>query len=151
MIVQNKRARFDYQILEEVEAGIILTGSEVKSIRLGKVSINESYAGEMLDSPNAIFLFNANIMEYLEANRFNHEQKRPRKLLLHRHQVNKLLGSIRKKGMTIIPLRMYFNKKGQVKVLIGLGKGKNVADKRETIKQRDWQRDKMRVLRNQGD
>jgi len=148
LIGNNKRARFDYEILETYEAGIILTGSEVKSLRAGKSSINESYAGEMKDE-NDLFLFNANIPEYLQANRFNHEPKRPRKLLLKRKQINKLLGSVRKKGLTIVPIQIYFNNKGCVKLEIGLGRGKRTVDKRETIKERDWSRDKARIIKGE--
>ncbi|CAO5674623.1 MAG: SsrA-binding protein [Holosporales bacterium] len=144
IIAQNKRARFDYHFLDVIEAGIILTGSEVKSIRNGKVSINESYAGEM---EGHIFLINSNIQEYLGAKHFNHEPKRPRKLLLHSKQEKKWLGTIRKKGVTIVPVCLYFNKKGKIKLEIALGQGKQNHDKRETIKQRDWQREKARVLK----
>lgn len=146
IVAQNRRARFDYYIVEEFEAGIILTGSEVKSLRFGKASINESHAGEMTGD---IYLFNANIPEYGKASHFNHEPKRPRKLLLHRRQIQKLIGAIQRKGMTLIPLSVYFNQKGFAKVALGLGKGKNVADKRETIKERDWNRDKSRLLRGE--
>lgn len=142
---QNRRARFDYAILEVVEAGIMLSGSEVKSLRAGLASINESYAGEM---QGEIFLFNANIPEYTQASHFNHEPKRPRKLLLHKRQANKFLGAIRRKGLTLIAMSIYFNAKGKAKVELGLGKGKNVVDKRETIKERDWNRDKSRILRD---
>jgi SsrA-binding protein len=144
IIAQNKRARFDYHFLDVLEAGVILTGSEVKSLRLGKVSINESYAGEM---NGHIHLINANIQEYLDAKHFNHEPKRPRKLLLHKKQENKWLGAIRKKGVTIVPVALYFNKKGKVKLEIALGQGKQKADKRETIKERDWNREKARILK----
>ncbi|RZI47054.1 SsrA-binding protein SmpB [Candidatus Finniella inopinata] len=148
VVAQNRRARFDYAIAETIEAGIMLTGSEVKSLRAGKSSINESFAGEMLgETGGGIFLFNANIPEYLEANRFNHEPKRPRKLLLHKRQINKFLGAIRRKGMTLVPMQVYFNAKGRIKVEIGLAKGKKTVDKRETIKERDWQRDKARILK----
>ncbi|MBX3487428.1 MAG: SsrA-binding protein SmpB [Candidatus Paracaedibacteraceae bacterium] len=141
---QNRRARFDYFIIEEMEAGIILTGSEVKSLRAGRASINETYAGEM---NGEIFLFNANIPVYEQANQFNHEPKRPRKLLLHKRQVNKLIGAIQRKGMTLVALSIYFNDKGRAKVQLGLAKGKNVVDKRETIKERDWNREKSRILK----
>lgn len=144
IVAQNRRARFDYFILEEFEAGIILTGSEVKSLRSGKASINESHAGEMKGD---IYLFNANIPEYTQANQFNHEPKRPRKLLLHRREIQKLVGAIQRKGMTLVPLSVYFNQKGIAKVALGLAKGKNVVDKRETIKERDWKRDQSRLLR----
>lgn len=144
---QNKRARFDYLIIEELEVGIVLTGSEVKSIRQGKVSIGESYAGEM---EGELYLFNVNILEYSQASHFNHEPKRPRKLLLHKRERNKFLNAIRKKGLTIIPLVMYFNHKGKIKLKIALGKGKNTVDKRESIKERDWKRDKDRLLKERG-
>lgn len=147
VIAQNRRARFDYLILEELEVGIVLTGSEVKSVRQNKVSIAESHAGEMLGE---LFLFNANILEYTQAHQFNHEPKRPRKLLLHKRERNKFLNAIRKKGLTIIPLVIYFNHKGRIKLKIALGKGKNTVDKRDSIKERDWQRDKSRILRDRG-
>ncbi len=142
---QNRRARFDYEIMETLEVGIVLTGTELKSLRQGKGSIAEAYAGEMLGE---LYLFNANILEYNQAKHFNHEPKRPRKLLLRKKQLNKFLGAIRKKGLTLIPLVMYFNHKGRVKLSIALGRGKKNVDKRETIKERDWQRDKNRLLKN---
>ncbi len=147
-IAQHKRARFDYQILETEQAGIMLTGSEVKSLRFGKASINEAYAGAMENDPTAIYLFNANIPEYSQSSQiFGHSAKRPRKLLLKKRQVNKFIGNVRKKGYTIVPLSLYFNEHGKVKLDIGLGKGKNVVDKRETIKEREWKRDKARILK----
>lgn len=148
VVAQNRRARFDYFIVEEFEAGIVLAGSEVKSLRLGKASINESHAAEMKGD---IYLFNVNIPEYVQANQFNHEAKRPRKLLLKSREIKKLIGAIQRKGMTLIALSIYFNKKGLAKVSLALAKGKNVVDKRETIKERDWQRDKSRVLRGRDD
>lgn len=148
LIAQHKRARYDYEILESLEAGIILLGSEVKSLRFGKTSINEAYAGEMADDPTAIYLFNSNISEYNNADKFGHDPKRPRKLLLKAREVKRLLGNVRKKGYTIVPLRFYFNQFGKAKIEIGLGRGKNVVDKRETIKERDWNREKSRVLRD---
>lgn len=147
VVAQNRRARFDYEIVETLEVGIMLTGSEVKSLRLGTSSINESFAGEM---EGEIFLFNANIPEYLQANQFNHEPKRPRKLLMRKRQLNKFLGAIRRKGLTLIPLKLYFNAKGRAKLELGLGKGKRTVDKRSSIKDRDWQRDKARLMRNKG-
>lgn len=147
VVAQNRRARFDYEILETLEVGIILMGSEVKSLRLGTSSINESFAGEM---EGEIFLFNANIPEYLQANRFNHEPKRPRKLLMRKRQANKFLAAIQRKGMTLVPLKLFFNAKGRAKLELGLGKGKKTVDKRNTIKDRDWQRDKARILRARG-
>jgi SsrA-binding protein len=147
VVAQNRRARFDFEITETLEVGIMLTGTEVKSLRLGTSSINESFAGEM---EGEIFLFNANIPEYLEANRFNHEPKRPRKLLMRRRQLTKFLNSSRRKGMTLVPLKVYFNGKGRAKVELGLGRGKRNVDKRNTIKDRDWQRDKARLMRTKG-
>ncbi len=143
----NRKARYHYAITETLEAGIMLTGTEVKSLRGGKATIGESYAGPQ---GNELFLFNAYIPEYLEANRFNHETKRPRKLLLHRRQVNKLLGAIRREGMTLIALKMYFNDKGRAKVELGLGKGKKLHDKRETERNRDWARDKARIMKDRS-
>jgi SsrA-binding protein len=149
IVAKNRRAKFDYEILETHEAGIVLTGSEVKSIRNGRVSINESFVGGMKDS-DQIFLFNADIAVYKQASYNNHEPRRPRKLLLHKSQINKLLGAIQKKGLTIVPLTMYFNHKGLLKISIALGRGKNVVDKRETIKTRDWNRQKLKILKNHG-
>jgi SsrA-binding protein len=146
IIAQNRKARFEYEILETLEAGIVLVGSEVKSLRLGKSNISEAFADER---NGEIYLINLNIEEYKGANRFNHEPKRPRKLLLHKREQNKLLGAIQRKGVTLIPLVMYFNHKGIVKVSLGIGKGKKLYDKRATEKERDWQRDKARGLKGQ--
>ncbi len=148
-LAQNKRARFDYEILETLEAGIVLTGSEVKSLRRGRSSINESHAGEMtIDASTAIYLFNANIAVYEQASVFGHEARRPRKLLMHKKEMNKLLGAIRRKGLTVVPISMYFNTRGIVKVQIGLARGRKNVDKREMIKDRDWQKQKSRELKN---
>lgn len=147
VIALNRRARFDYEIMETIEAGIILTGSEVKSLRLGKASIAESHVGEKIDPESQtafLCLFNANIEEYKQANRFNHEPRRPRKLLVKKKELNKLLGSLRRKGLAIIPLRLYFNKRGLIKIEIALAKGKKTVDKREAIKEREWNRSKER-------
>ncbi len=144
---KNRRAKFDYEIIETFESGIVLKGSEVKSIRDGHVSINESFIGP-IEGYNELFLFNCDIPVLKQASYLNHEPKKPRKLLLHRTQINKLLGSIVKKGMTIVPLTMYFNHKGIIKLSIGLARGKNVVDKRETIKKRDWNIQKSRILKN---
>lgn len=146
-VALNKKARFDYLIEQTFEAGLMLQGSEVKSLRNGKGSITESYAAE---EGNEIFLINAFIPEYLEANRFNHFPRRPRKLLLRRKEINKLLGAVRKKGQTLVPLAIYFNKRGKAKVELALATGKNKGDKRETQKNRDWQRQKGRLLRDKG-
>ncbi|MBQ9335197.1 MAG: SsrA-binding protein SmpB [Alphaproteobacteria bacterium] len=147
IVARNKRARFDYEILDTLEVGIVLTGSEIKSVRCGKVSINEAFVGAMADS-NELFLFNASIELYKQASYNNHEPRRPRVLLLHKVQRTRFLNAIQKKGMTIVPLTMYFNHKGLLKLSIALARGKNVIDKRETIKKRDWTIQKNRIIRN---
>lgn len=134
MQITNRKARFNFTIEEEIEAGMILLGSEVKSLREGKASISESYITE---AKGEIFLINANINEYKGANKFNHEPKRPRKLLLHKKQTEKLMGKINIKGHSAVPLKIYFNKKNVAKVLIGIGTGKKLYDKRASIKERD--------------
>jgi SsrA-binding protein len=147
IIAENRKARFNYEIGEVVEAGIALTGTEVKSLRQGKATIAESYA----DSKNGeIWLVNANIPEYLQASRFNHTPKRPRKLLLHRRQIDKLAVAVEREGMTIVPLKMFFNEKGRAKIEIALGRGKKLHDKRETEKKRSWDREKGRLMRLKG-
>jgi SsrA-binding protein len=146
-VADNRKARFNYEILETVEAGIALTGTEVKSLRGGKATIGEAYAGP---SGEEMFLFNAYIPEYLQANRFNHETRRPRRLLLHKRQINKLIGATQREGFTVIPLKVYFNDRGRAKVELGLGRGKKLHDKRETEKQRDWNREKARLIREKG-
>ena len=143
-IAFNRKARFDYSIEEEFEAGIVLTGTEVKSLRLGKANINDAYAGA---KDEAIWLVNASIAPYSGGNRFNHEERRPRKLLLHKKQINKLIGRLKVKGVTLIPLSLYFNDRGLAKVKIGLATGKKEYEKRDTIKKRDWQKDKARIMR----
>jgi SsrA-binding protein len=145
-VAQNRRARHDYAIEDTLEAGIELQGSEVKVLRQGLASINESYATER---GGELFLLNAHFPEY-PASRFNHEPRRPRKLLLHRREINKLMGAIKREGVTLVPLAMYFNERGRAKVEIGLAKGKRKADKREAEKARDWQRDKARILRDRN-
>ena len=147
VVAENRKARFNYSIEDTVEAGLALTGTEVKSIRSGKSTIAESYA----DSKNGeIWLINANIPEYLQANRFNHEPKRPRKLLLHRKQIDKLIGAVQREGRTLAPLRLYFNDKGRVKLELALATGKKAPDKRATIAARDWKREQGRLLRDKG-
>jgi SsrA-binding protein len=147
IIAENRKARFNYEIGELVEAGIALTGTEVKSLRQGKATIAESYA----DAKNGeIWLVNANIPEYLQASRFNHAPKRPRKLLLHRRQIDKLAAGVEREGMTIVPLKMFFNEKGRAKLEIALGRGKKLHDKRETEKKRSWDREKGRLMRLKG-
>jgi SsrA-binding protein len=146
-VAENRKARFNYAIGEKFEAGIALTGSEVKSLRVGKVNIAESYADARRGE---IWLVNANITEYLQAGRFNHAQKRPRKLLMHKRQINKLIGAVEREGMTLVPLKLYFNEKGRAKVELALAKGKKLHDKRETEKKRSWDREKGRLMRAKG-
>jgi SsrA-binding protein len=147
IIAENRKARFNYEVGEVVEAGIALTGTEVKSLRQGKATIAESYA----DAKNGeIWLVNANIPEYLQASRFNHAPKRPRKLLLHRREIDKLAVGVEREGMTIVPLKMFFNEKGRAKIEIALGRGKKLHDKRETEKKRSWDREKGRLMRLKG-
>ena len=143
-VAENRRARFDYHIEDTFEAGIALTGTEVKSLRFGEGSIAESYAeirgGEC-------WLVNSNVPEFSHGNRYNHEPKRPRKLLLHQRELERLQGAVERKGMTLVPLSIYFNSKGRAKVELALAKGKQVADKRQTIKDRDWKRQQARIMR----
>ena len=147
VVAENRKARFNYSIEDTIEAGISLTGTEVKSIRNGKTTIAESYADT---KDGEVWLINANIPEYLQANRFNHEPKRPRKLLLHRKQINKLMGAVEREGMTLIPLKLYFNERGRAKLLLAVAKGKKLHDKRDSEKKRDWSREKGRLLRARG-
>ncbi len=147
VVAENRKARFNYAIEDSIEAGVALTGTEVKSIRTGKATIAEAYA----DSRDGeIWLVNANIPEYLQANRFNHAPKRPRKLLLHRRQLNKLIGAVEREGMTLVPLKLYFNEQGRAKIELALAKGKKLHDKRETERKRDWNWEKGRLLRARG-
>ena len=147
LIADNRKARYAYAIGETLEAGIMLVGSEVKSLRTGKTTIGESYAHA---KDGEIWLVNSYIPEYTKASRFNHEPKRSRKLLVHKRQADRLAAAIQREGMTLIPLKLYFNAKGIAKLELGLAKGKKLHDKRETEKQRDWQRDKARLLRDKG-
>jgi SsrA-binding protein len=144
---ENRRARYDYEILDTFEAGIALQGSEIKSLRGGRATITEAHAGA---AGRNFVLYNAYIPEYLEANRFNHETRRPRQLLLHRKEINKLLAAVERQGMTVVPLDIHFNEKGRAKVRLGLARGKNVHDKRETERDRDWKREQGRLLRARG-
>ncbi|MGP0059432.1 MAG: SsrA-binding protein SmpB [Beijerinckiaceae bacterium] len=144
----NRRARFDYEIGDTFEAGLVLTGTEVKSLRTGKATIGESYAS--LDRAGEIFLINANIPEYLQANRFNHDPKRPRKLLMNSREIIKVRKALEREGMTLVPLKIYFNDRGRAKVEVAIARGKKLHDKRETEKQRDWNREKSRLLRARG-
>jgi SsrA-binding protein len=147
IVAENRKARFNYQIGETFEAGLQLAGTEVKSLRQSRANIAESYVAP---ERGEIWLINANIPEYLQANRFNHEPRRPRKLLLHKRQMNRLAGAVQREGMTIVPLRLYFNERGRAKLEIALAQGKKVHDKRETEKARDWQREKGRLMREKG-
>ena len=141
---ENRKARFNYEIVDTLEAGLALTGTEVKSLRGGKASIAEAYATE---EQGELWLINSNLPEYLQANRFNHNPKRRRKLLVHKAQLNRLAGAVQRDGMTLVPLKIYFNDKGTAKVELALAKGKNAPDKRQTIKERDWNRQKQRILK----
>ena len=144
VVAENRKARFNYAIEDTVETGIALTGTEVKSIRNGKTTIAESYA----DSKDGeIWLINANIPEYLQANRFNHEPRRRRKLLLSKREISRLRVGINREGMTLVPLKIYFNEKGRAKLELALAKGKKLHDKRETEKERDWNREKSRLFK----
>ena len=147
VVAENRKARFNYFVEDTVEAGIVLTGTEVKSIRNGKATIAESYADTR---EGEIWLVNANIPEYLQANRFNHLPKRPRKLLLHKRQASKLIGAVEREGMTLIPLKLYFNERGRAKIELALAKGKKLHDKRETERNRSWDRERGRLLRDKG-
>ena len=145
-VAENRRAKFDYSIIETIEAGLVLLGSEVKSLRLGRASINESYA---TDEFGQIVLVNSNIPEYnLASSGQNHDPKRVRRLLIHKKERNKILGQIKKDGCTVVPLSLYFNNKGLAKISIGIAEGKKKVDKREVIKKRDWDREKHRLLKN---
>ena len=146
-VAENRKARFDYFIEDVYEAGIALSGTEVKSLRFGEGSIAESYA-DLRDGE--CWLVNANIPEFSHGNRFNHEPKRPRKLLLHQREIEKMVGAVERKGMTLIPLSIYFNARGRAKVELALAKGKQTHDKRASIKERDWKRDKARLMRENG-
>jgi SsrA-binding protein len=144
---QNRRARYDYHILDTVEAGLVLTGSEVKSLREGHASIVEAYAAA---DKGELWLVNAHIPEWKSATRFNHEPRRARKLLVHKKELDRLSGAIKREGVTLVPISIYFNERGRAKCEIGLAKGKKKGDKRETEKARDWQRDKARLMRERG-
>lgn len=146
-VALNRKARHNYSIEDTLEAGIQLAGTEVKSLREGGVQITDSHAAEM---GGELWLFNAHIPEYHGGNRFNHEPRRPRKLLVHKRELSRLIGAVAREGMTLVPLALYFNTRGIAKVELGLAKGKKKWDKRETEKSRDWQREKGRLLRAKG-
>lgn len=147
LAAQNRKARHDYIIEDTFEAGIVLLGTEVKSLRQGRASIGEAFAAER---DGELFLFNAYIPEYEAANRFNHEPRRPRKLLMHRREIARLIGLVQRSGMTLVPLSIYFNERGVAKVQLGLARGKRKVDKREAEKARDWGREKARLMREKG-
>lgn len=144
IVAENRKARFNYEIVDTYEAGLVLTGTEVKSLREGKANIAESYAS---DEGEEIWLINSHLPEYLQANRFNHEPRRRRKLLLSKREINRLRASINREGMTLVPLKIYFNEKGRAKLELALAKGKKLHDKRETEKERDWNRQKQRLMK----
>ena len=147
IVAENRKARYNYELSDNLEAGLMLTGTEVKALRDGKANIAESYASV---EGNELWLINSYIPEYSGGNRNNHEPRRHRKLLLARREIDRLMAATAKDGMTIVPLRMYFNQRGMVKLEIALGKGKKVHDKRATEKKRDWQREKARLMRDKG-
>ncbi|MDA9918283.1 SsrA-binding protein SmpB [Erythrobacter sp.] len=146
-VAENRRARFDYHLEDKFEAGLALHGTEVKALRAGQATIAESYA-EVKDGQ--VWLINSNIPEYSHGNRLNHEPKRPRKLLLNSREINKMFGAVERKGMTLVPLSVYFNGQGRAKVELALAKGKQAHDKRASVKDRDWKRDKARLMRDRG-
>lgn len=144
-VAQNRRARHDYLIEQTLEAGLVLQGTEIKVLRQGQASIAEAYAGA---EGGELFLVNANIPEYGSSAHFNHQPRRPRKLLLHRKELNRLMGAIRREGITVVPLSIYFNERGRAKVELGVARGKRKADKRQAERDRDWQRSRARIMRS---
>jgi SsrA-binding protein len=147
IVADNRKARFNYEIGERYEAGLALSGTEVKSLRVGRATIAESYAAEQ---DGELWLYNAYIPEYLEASRFNHVTRRPRKLLLRRREINKLKAAVEREGMTLVPLKLYFNGNGRAKIELALARGKKLHDKREAEKTRSWERERARLLREKG-
>lgn len=147
IVAENRRARFDFAIEQVFEAGIALQGTEVKSLRFGEGTIAESYAEV---KGNEVWLINSNIPEFSHGNRYNHEPRRPRKLLLSGREINKMHAAVARQGMTLVPLSVYFNSRGRAKVELALAKGKKAHDKRESIKERDWKRDKQRLMKERG-
>ncbi|PWJ92885.1 SsrA-binding protein [Mesorhizobium loti] len=146
-VSENRKARFSYEVLDTIEAGLVLTGTEVKSLRQGQANIQDSYASV---EGGEIWLINSYLPEYLQANRFNHEPRRRRKLLLNKREMAKLSQSVDREGMTLVPLKIYFNDQGRAKLLLAVGRGKKLHDKRESEKQRDWSREKGRLLKERG-
>lgn len=147
IVADNRKARFNFEILEVFEAGLELMGTEVKSLRGGKASLGEAYA--TVDD-NELYLINCHIPEYSQASRFNHEPRRTRRLLMHRREIDRLAGAVQREGMTIVPLKLYFNDRGIAKLELALARGKKLHDKRQTDRDRTWQRDKARVMREKG-
>lgn len=147
IVAENRKARFNYEIIDTYEAGLVLKGTEVKSLREGKANIAESYAS---DEDGEIWLINSYLPEYLQANRFNHEPRRRRKLLLSSREINRLRAAVNREGMTLVPLKIYFNDRGRAKMELALAKGKKLHDKRESEKERDWNRQKSRLLKDNG-
>jgi SsrA-binding protein len=147
VVADNRKARFNYEIGDTFEAGIVLTGSEFMSLRAGKATIAESYADAR---GGELWLINSNIPEYLQASRFNHAPKRARKLLLQKREISRLVGAVEREGMTIVPLKLYFNEKGRAKIEVALARGKKLHDKRETLKKRSWERERGRLMRMKG-
>ena len=147
VVAENRRARHIYFLDKELEAGLVLTGTEVKSLRAGQASLDQSHAGEQ---DGELYLFNAYIGEYAQGNRENHEPRRTRKILLHRREMGKWLDAVRRQGMTIAPLRLYFNDRGVAKLTLALARGKKLRDKRQTEKDRDWSRRRARLMRDKG-
>jgi SsrA-binding protein len=145
--VENRKARFNYEVLDTLETGLVLSGTEVKALRGGHANIQESYASF---EGGEIWLINSYLPEYLQANRFNHEPRRRRKLLVSKREMARLSQSIEREGMTLVPLKIYFNDKGRAKLLLAIARGKKLHDKRETEKQRDWNREKGRLLKERG-
>jgi SsrA-binding protein len=147
LVAEHRRARFDYLIEETMEAGIMLLGTEVKALRNGRANIAESYASP---ERGELFLINSYIPEYGPASQFNHDPRRPRKLLVHKRQLSKLMGSVNREGRTIVPLKLYFNERGRAKLEIAIARGKKAHDKREATKDRDWKRQQARLMRDKG-
>ena len=147
LVAENRRARFDFALEEFYEAGMVLTGSEVKSLREGRANIAESYASP---EKGELWLINAYIPEYGPSNRFNHEPRRPRKLLVRRRELNKLFGAVEREGRTVVPVKLFFNERGIAKLEIALAKGKKLHDKRDDAKARDWKREQGRLMREKG-
>lgn len=147
IVADNRKARFSFEILEVFEAGLQLLGTEVKSLREGKASLGESYATV---EDNELYLINCHIPEYSQASRFNHEPRRTRRLLMHRREIDRLAGAVQRDGLTMVPLKLYFNDRGIAKLELALARGKKLHDKRQTEKDRTWQRDKARVMRERG-